>query len=348
MTRQTWTAIVSGVIFVVLAAVMSLTPVPFVAWGPGSTYDVLGRSGDRPFIEIAGEATTQPTGSLRLTTVSVTSVDSRLSLPEAVLSYLRQYHDVLPRDSVYPVGQSIERVQRDEETRMATSQRSAIVAGLQAAGRPVTQVPQVVSVVVSGPSYLRLEVGDFIEAVDGIPVTSRAEVDAAIRRHAIGDRVQLDVRRSNSVLQVSVTTVASNDDPQVPRIGVELTNGYRYDTNVTFNMTGGVVGSSAGLVLALGVYDLLTTDDLTGGRSIAGTGEISPDGTVGVIGGVREKIKAAKDAGATIFLLPAANCTDVQQQETDITLVRVTNLSDAIASLTALRDNPETAEVPRC
>lgn len=348
MTRQTWTALVSGAIFVVLAAIIALAPVPFVAWAPGATYDVLGRQGERPVIEISGEATHQPTGTLRMTTVAVTNVDSHLSLPEAVLSYWRPFRDVLPRDSIYPVGEPDDVIRARDAARMTTSQRAAIVAGLQAAGRPVSQIPLITSVVVSGPSYNRLQVGDFIEAVDGVPVTSRAEVETAVRRHAIGDLIQLDIEREGSKLKVSVTTVASNDDQPVPRIGIEMVNGYRYEPTVTFNVAEGVTGSSAGLVFALGVYDLLTSDDLIAGRQIAATGEITADGTVSSIGAVREKVRAAKDAGASIMLVPSGNCADLLDPVAGIRVVKVSNLTDAISSLAALNADPFNPEVPGC
>ena len=348
MTRQTWTALVSGAIFVVLAAIIALAPVPFVAWAPGATYDVLGRQNDKPVIEISGEATHQPTGTLRMTTVAMTSVDSHLSLPEAVLSYWRPFRDVLPRDFIYPVGEPVDVIRARDAARMATSQRAAIVAGLQAAGKPVTQVPQITSVVVSGPSYNRLQVGDFIEAVDGVPVTSRVDVENAIRRHTIGDLIQIDIERAGSKLKVSVTTVASNDDQPVPRIGIEMINGYRFEPTITFNVADSVSGSSAGLAFALGVYDLLTTDDLIAGRHIAATGEITADGTVNSIGAVPEKVRAAKDAGASIILVPAGNCSDLLDPVTGIRVVKVTHLTDAISSLAALSADPFNPEVPSC
>ena len=73
---------------------------------------------------------------------------------------------------------------------------------------------------------------------------------------------------------------------------------------------GDIGGPSAGLMFSLGIYDLLTPGDLTGGKFIAGTGTITVDGKVGAIGGIQQKMSGAKEAGATVFLVPAGNCDE--------------------------------------
>ena len=71
--------------------------------------------------------------------------------------------------------------------------------------------------------------------------------------------------------------------------------------------SGDVGGPSAGLMFALGLYDTLTPGDLTGGRTIAGTGTIDLEGEVGGIGGIVDKVVGAERAGASVFLVPAEN-----------------------------------------
>ena len=71
--------------------------------------------------------------------------------------------------------------------------------------------------------------------------------------------------------------------------------------------SGEIGGPSAGLMWALGLYDLLTTGDLTDGRTIAGTGQIALDGTVIPIAGIEGKLSVAADAGASVFLVPQGN-----------------------------------------
>ncbi|MEU5049862.1 S16 family serine protease [Streptomyces sp. NPDC021096] len=111
-----------------------------------------------------------------------------------------------------------------------------------------------------------------------------------------------------------------------------------------------VGGPSAGLLFALGVVDKLDGDgrggDLTGGRTIAGTGTIEPDGTVGAVGGVSLKTQAARRDGATVFLVPKGECSEAQAElPKGLQLVPVTGLKDAVTSLRALASG---GRVPTC
>ncbi|MEU3746108.1 MULTISPECIES: S16 family serine protease [Streptomyces] len=107
-------------------------------------------------------------------------------------------------------------------------------------------------------------------------------------------------------------------------------------------------GPSAGLLFSLGIVDKLDDGDLTGGKVVAGTGTIDADGTVGAVGGVSLKTQAAARDGATVFLVPKAECSDAQaEQPKDLRLVPVTALSDAVASLRALEQGQE-SKVPSC
>jgi len=95
---------------------------------------------------------------------------------------------------------------------------------------------------------------------------------------------------------------------------------------------------SAGMMFALGIIDKLTKMDLTAGRFIAGTGEIEPSGRVDPIGGIQQKMVGARNAGATIFLTPAANCADAKGAiPAGLRLVKVSTLNQAVTYLEALK-----------
>jgi PDZ domain-containing protein len=97
------------------------------------------------------------------------------------------------------------------------------------------------------------------------------------------------------------------------------------------------------------VYDKLTPGSLTGGRFVAGTGTIDATGTVGVIGGIQQKIAGAYDSGARVFLVPSGDCAEAAGSDLadKIELVRVTTLTDAISALHRI-DAGNAAAVPRC
>jgi PDZ domain-containing protein len=122
------------------------------------------------------------------------------------------------------------------------------------------------------------------------------------------------------------------------------------DVKVTLKLAD-VGGPSAGLLFSLGIVDKLDGDgsggDLTGGRVVAGTGTIDPDGKVGAVGGVSLKTQAAHRDGATVFLVPKAECSDAKAElPKGLRLIPVTDLDGAVNALVALEKNK--GSVPSC
>lgn len=349
MTRQTWVAFVAAVVFVGSAAVMALVPVPFVTWSPGGAYDTLGETDGTPAIGIEGVDTYPTSGRLDLTTLGVTRADSRLSLPEATLAYWLPHRDTLPREAIYPVGKSVEEVEAEDAEMMSNSQEEAIVAALRAADQPVAELPQVTSVLVSGPSKDKLEPADLIVSIDGVLVTDAEEVQAQISRADIGHTLTFEVIRDREQQTVTVTTSESTESPGDSVVGITVEIGFRYAAEVSFGIDPEIGGPSAGQMFALGIYDKITPDELTAGRHIAGTGTITDSGEVGSIGGIQEKVATAEKAGATIFLAPRTNCRDLAGVETDMTVVSVDTLDTAISALEAdPADLADEHKVPHC
>jgi PDZ domain-containing protein len=99
-------------------------------------------------------------------------------------------------------------------------------------------------------------------------------------------------------------------------------------------------GPSGGMIFTLGVIEELTPDDLLMGRKVAGTGTIDPSGAVGPIGGIDEKLIAAKRIGVTIFLAPRANCRDITSVPEGLTIYAIGTIDDAIKALSA-NSSPE-------
>jgi len=233
---------------------------------------------------------------------------------------------------------------------MSGSQVTSEVAGLTEAGYHVPSYVKVTSVLPDGPSDGTLEAGDRIMSVDGVAVATPEQAVAAITDREPGDPVRLGIRRGGDAQTVEVTTVADPSDATTPRIGISVGVGYDFPVDVIYNVSPKIGGPSAGAMFALAIYDKLTPGPLTGGASIAGTGEIDAAGTVAPIGGIQQKVSAAQDEGATIFLVPADNCDEALGADVDfddIRLVRVTSLHDAVTSLEALEDDAA-ASVPTC
>ena len=128
-------------------------------------------------------------------------------------------------------------------------------------------------------------------------------------------------------------------------LGVIVQQQYQFPFTVNISI-GNIGGPSAGMMFALGIIDRLTGMGLAGGKFIAGTGEISPNGAVSAIGGIQQKMVGARDAGATVFLAPAGNCSDtVGAVPAGLRVVKVSTLSGAIADLKAIKQGKS---VPSC
>ena len=100
------------------------------------------------------------------------------------------------------------------------------------------------------------------------------------------------------------------------------------------------------MIFSLAVIDKLSPGELNGGRLVAGTGTISEDGTVGPIGGIVHKVRAAEEKGTELFLAPADNCTEaISRDHGDMVIAKVTTLDDAI---TAMADFDAGRDVEEC
>lgn len=337
MNRSTWNVISAGMLAVALGVLGTSLPVPLVALGPGPTYDTLGEVDGTQVVAVDGLTVYPTSGQLNMTTVSVTD---RLTLFSAIGLWAAPDRRVVPRDQVFPPEKSDEQVQADNTAQFAASEADAEVAALAELGLPTRVV--VGALVPDSPAAGSLEVGDEIVAVSGQAVATPIAVSDALAATTPGQSVTVTYRRAGEQRDAQVVLGASPDRPQGllgVRPGIEPREG-----DITISL-GDVGGPSAGLIFALAVVDKLTPGELTGGRFVAGTGTITPDGRVGPIGGIPFKMKAARDAGATAFLVPADNCAEAAANPQDgLTLVRVATLDEALAALDAMRgDRPVTS-----
>ncbi len=243
-----------------LLATAVFAPLPFSVAQPGMTANVLGENKGDPVITISGAEARKTSGQLRMTTIEATGPDTRVGLGDVLDGWFRTDQAVMPREAVYPSGDTTEEIRKHNEAEMKESQDTATEAAL---------------------AYLGEDSGD---------------IEVTLRLADVG-------------------------------------------------------GPSAGLLFSLGIVDKLDGDgsggDLTGGRVIAGTGTIDTAGRVGPVGGVALKTQAARRDGATVFLVPKAECADARNElPKGLRLIPVTTLKGAVGSLVALETGR--GKVPSC
>jgi Lon-like protease len=320
---------------VLLISLAALLPVPYVALTPGPTANTLGTVDGRELITIEGRETYPTAGHLELTTVRVSGgpESSGMNLLRAIRGWIDPEVAVVPIERGYPPNETVEEVEQRTAEEMQLSQQDATAAALRALDIPVASEIAVGSVVEDAPAQGELEAGDVIVSVDGAPAVSPESVRDAVRARRPGDTIIFLVRRDGAELEVPVVAGPAPDEPEVAAVGITPVVAYSYPFTVEIEVED-VGGPSAGLMFALGIYDKLTPGELTGGDFIAGTGEIDADGEVGAIGGIQQKLVAARDEGATVFLTPAGNCAEAVGAVPDgLRLVRVETLDDAVQAL---------------
>ena len=343
MSRRSLTLAIAGLATVVAIVVAVLLPVPYVILGPGPTLNTLGKSSGQPLITISGHPTYKTTGNLNLVTVSYQGgPGSDMNIFQALRAWLDPSEAVVPETELFPAGQSAQQTQAQDTEQMTGSQQMATAAALTALHIPYQTLVTVVSTVPGYPASKVLKAGDVVEAVDGKTVDGQTSLTSMITAHPVGTVLTLTVLRAGKTLTIPVASKASDGTPVV---GVTVQDQYKFPFQVSISV-GNIGGPSAGMMFALGIIDKLTPLNLTGGKFIAGTGEITASGQVQPIGGIQQKMVGARSAGATIFLTPAGNCSDTTGAvPAGLRLVKVSTLTQAMSDLEAIKTGKP---VPSC
>jgi PDZ domain-containing protein len=330
----------AGVVLLVLFGVVGTTlPVPYVAQVPGPTFNTLGDIDGDPIISVEGRERNDVEGNLNLTTVGVSR--GGLSLVQAVRGWFDDEVSVVPEESVYPPDRSEEDTRRANREAFLTSEQAATTVALGRLGYPVKVVVQ--GLADESPSEGALEEGDALEAVDGVPTPDTGTLDEVLTGIPGGSTVTVSYTRLGEPGTATVTTKAARDG-EGSLLGITILEqpAAPFDVDIQVEDVG---GPSAGLMLTLGILDLVGDDDLTGGAVIAGTGTIDAEGTVGPIGGIPLKMVAAREIGAELFLVPEKNCAEAAAAaDPGFPLARVADLDDALDALADFRAGrtPET------
>lgn len=328
-----WLVPVGVLVFllVVTSAVFAFWRTDQVAVRPGSVEEVPSR------VTVSGVDVYPPDSEISLVTVLVSQ---RLTIWQRIGAEFESGVDIEPERTFTGDGTRSE-LRRLNEMRMETSQHTAVVVALEHLGYEIPRHASgvIVSETLSGtPAASALERGDVIVGIDGVPVGDLRDLTEALDLRNAGQRVELEVERADdgTVDSVTLELIESPDEPGRALIGVgarERTDIGELPVEVEID-SGSIGGPSAGLALTIGIIDLLTPGELTGGRQVAATGTISFDGSVGAIGEVDQKAIAADRAGVDLLLVPVPNLGDALDHVSgDLRVVGVGTLQEALDAL---------------
>lgn len=325
----------------------TVLPAPYVIEAPGPTFNTVGEHDGRQLLGVTGAPTYPSDSVLDLTTVYVTGgPDKNVNVLTVLGSWLDPSASVVPAESLYPRDVSGQDLESASLLAMTNSQETSVAAALDHLEIDFDTELSVHGTVPGGPAEGVLENGDVLRGVDGSPVPSLSALKSAL--DAAGESgVRLQVERSGQVRDVTVDTVRDEATGSW-QLGVYLVPDFDFPVDVDFELDE-VGGPSAGLMFALGIVDELTPGSIAGDRHVAGTGTISPEGDVGPIGGIRQKLEGAREAGAEVFLAPEDNCAEVRGHVPEgLTVVSVRTLDDAVAAAEAVADGRDLSALPGC
>ena len=312
-----------------LAVCLYAVELPLFVEAPGRARAVL------PLIDVDGTPTYDADGRFLLTTVNV----GRLNLFEALAAWLDPEAEVIPEHDIIAPGQTDQEYERISRSQMDQSKIAAVAVALEALNEyPDEHGPGVIvqDVLAGAPAEGVLFPGDLITEVDGVPLPGVEELRRAIEAAGTARTLAFLVEPVEGggdprTVEVRPARVEGEDRPV---IGIATVANFPFEVRIE---SGSIGGPSAGLMWALGVTEVLTPEDLTRGRTIAGTGAVDLEGNLHPIGGVRLKVLTAERAGAVAFILPEANLAEARAAGGRIELVPVATVDEAVRFLEAGR-----------
>ena len=319
-------SLIAVAVLFVAAFLSGVIKLPYYAIGPGPAREVT------PLITVTGHPVYPSSGKLVMTTVRF----YQLTPLSALGAWLDPNKAVVKESVLYPPGQS----QQQEQQRAVSQMDQSKIDAAYVALHTLTRYPKahgagalVESTVAGCAADGKLFSGDIVQQINGTTITSKAQAGKVLDQQKVGAPLDFRVRAAGQTENVTLTRAICGGST-VPLVGVSFLDPFPFGVQIS---SGAIGGPSAGLMWALGLYDELTPGDLTNGATIAGTGEIRPDGTVCPIGGITDKVVAAEGAGATVFLVPRDNMKELAGVDTKgMKLISVATFSDAVAALQKL------------
>ncbi len=338
--------LVSGILTLALGITAVSLPVPYVIESPGPTFNTLGEDGGEPVISVSGTEVFPAEGNLDLTTVYVDGgPNGPVSVFAAFAAWLNGRKAVYPEELVFPSSVTKEESQEKSATAMVASQENAVAAALRELDIPFEQRMEIASLADDSAATGKLQAGDVLLSINDKPITALSVVQSVLAAGG-GEPVTVVVDRAGSQVPAEITPASGPDGRFILGVLLQYKFSFPFDVRISLDKVG---GPSAGLMFALGIIDTITPGELTGGTHVAGTGTITPDGAVGPIGGISQKMHGARSAGASLFLAPAANCADVVGHIPDgLQVVKVENLAGAREAVELAGSGADTSGLPVC
>jgi len=255
-------------------------------------------------------------------------------------AYVDNSFDLYPREVILPKGVTPQELSEISIQNMKTSENVAIAVALKNLNYDIDSKGDgvlVVGILDDSPVKDKLLKGDLLTTINDEQIFSASEFIATLRKYDIGETVTIGLTRDIDGIdtEISISTeliehIEYDNEPMVGFLATTVNERFDFPFEIDIK-TGNVGGPSAGLMMALNVYNNLIPNDITNSLIVAGTGTIEIDGSVGPVGGIRQKVIAAKRAGSELILVPTANYEEASPFSTDETaIVPVDSFEEAL------------------
>lgn len=298
---------------------------PYVIYTPGGIVNLEER--------ISVDDAYESDGSLNMSYVSLV----KGTAPMILLSYIIPNWDLIDKDEIISEDESVDDLIELEKLYMQSSINNATILAYEKAGKELKITKKVNNIIyIADDAETDLKMYDELISVEGVEVTNIDEVKKIVNEKEAGDTIKLKVIRNNKKKECSAKIYETADGLKV---GISFLTTYEYETDPSIDIKtkASESGSSGGLMLSLAIYNVLTEDDITKGRTIVGTGTIEINGEVGAIDGVKYKILGAVKNDADIFICPMENYEEAikvkEEFDLDIDIHEVNTFDEALKYL---------------
>lgn len=272
-------------------------------------------------------------GSYNLTYVS----EYKASIPLLLFSLINKDYDIYKKEDIVLDNETDKEYYERDRLYLEESISNAVISAYNLANKDVKISNNYLYVgYILDDSNTDLLVGDSIISIDGVKVSTKEEINKLLSKKKSKDKINIKVIHNNKEYNRYAYLKEKKGKILIGIIPIEVYD-YKINPIVQIKSSKSESGGSGGLMLSLTIYDLLVKENLSHGRTIAGTGTIDKNGNVGEIGGVKYKIKGAIKDKADIFFVPKDNYKEakkiVDKNKYKLKLVKVNTLKEAIEYL---------------
>ncbi len=296
---------------------------PYVIYTPGGIVNLE----DRIKVD---DTSLKDSGSLNMSYVSLV----KGTIPMLLIATIMPNWDILDKDEITIEDESVDELLELEKLYMQSSIDNATILAFTKAKKEITITKNVNNIVfIADEANTDLEIYDEIISVDGITINTIDELKSIINSKNEEDTVKIIVNRNGTEKECSAKVYMTDDGL---KIGISFLTTYEYvtDPEIDISTKSSESGSSGGLMLSLAIYNAISDEDITKGRTIVGTGTIDIDGNVGEIDGIKYKLLGAVKNKADIFLCPKENYNEAievkNEFDLDIKIYSVATFDEAI------------------